>query len=173
MVSIRDKRYPQSRNMEPISATETKKTWTPVEVEYGKIGIRGGWSSQSFLVETLVLDTPQLAFGSDQSTTFVRAHKNADWLLKTTCGSDGKKGSAKHCKVFDIILKHTVDGDGALKTPAVAEGDGETIQTGSHAVDPMLELDCDETPELKTPQKKTKVRQALQGHTCRYNAASP
>ena len=78
--------------MEPISATETKKTWTPVEVEYGKIGIRGGWSSQSFLVETLVLDTPQLAFGSDQSTTFVRAHKNADWLSKTTCGQTARKG---------------------------------------------------------------------------------
>ena len=159
--------------MEPVSAKESGKKWTPVEVQYGKIGIRGGLSSQSFLVETLVLDTPHRAFGNDQSTTFVRAHKNAEWLLKTTCGSDGKKGNAKHCKVFDTLLKQTEDG--AKKTSAVAEGDGESLQTGSHAVDPMLDLeDCDEKTGIEDASKKTKkVRQALQGNTCRYDAASP
>ena len=168
MVSIRAKRYPQSRSMEPISATQSTKKWTPVEIEYDKIGIRGGWSTQTFLVETVVLDVPKPSVGGYQRTTFVRAHKNAEWLLKSTCGSDGRKGSAKHCKVFDSLLKHTAESDGALKTSAVAEGNTETIQTGSHAVDPMLELDCDEQPELQKPQKKkTKVPQALQGHTCR------
>ena len=63
--------------MEPIAARDSDQTWHPVFVQCGTVVIGGGWSKDVRLADTVQMDTPL-----EQIATFVRVHKNADWLFK-------------------------------------------------------------------------------------------
>ena len=67
--------------MEPIAAQDSDQTWHPVFVQCGKVVIGGGWSKDVRLADTVQMNTEL-----ETNATFVRVHKNADWLFKGACG---------------------------------------------------------------------------------------
>ena len=62
----------------PFAANRTTKpTWKPVKLTYDSLTVSGGFSSKTFVVNTIIVEE------TTHKDTVVVVTKNADWFLKT------------------------------------------------------------------------------------------
>jgi hypothetical protein len=133
----------------PLAAKRTSKpTWKPIQLTYDSVTVSGGFSSKTFVVRTIIVET------ATNSDSFVEVTKNADWFLKTVGSDVMQKGQCKAVKVLNV-LSDKLNAQHLLPTPVVPDSDSPPAVAGAD-YDPMDALDDGLQSVQSTPVKKAK-----------------
>ena len=147
---------PCSASQTPVTHLAAKRTskptWKPIKLIYDSVTISGGFSSKTFVVQTIMVDAVT------KTDSFVEVTKNADWFLKTVGSDVTQKGQCKAVKVLNE-LSDKLKTQHLLPTSVASESDSPPAVADAD-YDPMDALDAgvQSTPvkKGKSPYKKAR-----------------